>query len=110
MPILRRSCFGSAPIPTLGSKLSPTSDPDSVSPPGWFPVYAILQIASAGGGSKAPPLLAPRSRPRRRNWPDAVRVQQRNPLQIWIDLLLALAPSALLLRCPPHPPVKALPG
>lgn len=76
MRILRRCCCGSVPIPTRGLKPSPASDPNSVSPLGCFPIYAILQITSAGGGAKALRRLVPPSHHHRRNWPDPIRAQQ----------------------------------
>jgi len=89
MPILSQSCVGSVPIRTPGLKPSRASDRNSASQPDWFPACAILQIVSAGAGSRAPPWRAPHSGPDCRDWPDAVRPQDRNPPQICIFLLLA---------------------
>ena len=97
--LVARSCCGSAPIRTPGLTRSPGSDPDSASPPGGFRVYAILQIASADGGFKAPQPLASRSQPHCPNW--------SAPKILCIPAVSARPFSASLLRSRPRSRVIA---
>ena len=98
MPILSPSCVGSAPIRTPGLKPSRPTDPNSASPPDWFPACAVMQIVWAGAGSRAPPWRAPFSEPHSHDRPDATHPPDRDPRQICISVRLACLLLALFRR------------